>query len=58
MLERNKEHQATRTPPPDLLTMSKFAQASGQGVFVISCSDPRLNPYRILGLDPAREAST
>ena len=25
--------------------------ASGAGVIVLSCSDPRLNPYQILGID-------
>ncbi|KAK1067219.1 hypothetical protein LTR74_006587 [Friedmanniomyces endolithicus] len=26
-------------------------KASGAGVVVVSCSDPRLNPYQILGID-------
>lgn len=31
--------------------MSNQMRGSGAGVVVLSCSDPRLNPYQILGLD-------
>jgi hypothetical protein len=31
--------------------MSAAMRASGAGVVVLSCSDPRLNPYQILGID-------
>lgn len=58
MLEGNKEHQKDRVPMPDLLGMSKFANDDGTGVFVITCSDPRLNPYRILNTSQEQELST
>ncbi|KAF2466482.1 carbonic anhydrase [Lindgomyces ingoldianus] len=32
-------------------------RASGVGVVVLSCSDPRLNPYQILGIDPTLKAT-
>ncbi len=61
LLERNKEHQeyvkSMPSPPLDMPTMHKWAQENGGGVMVITCSDPRLNPYRILGVDAAREMS-
>jgi carbonic anhydrase len=50
-LERNKKHQETLQTPPNMQQMSKRATELGTGVFIITCSDPRLNPYRILGLD-------
>jgi hypothetical protein len=41
----------THQAPPDLKQMSGVMRASGAGVVVLSCSDPRLNPYQILGID-------
>jgi carbonic anhydrase len=32
--------------------MASAMRASRAGVVVLSCSDPRLNPYQILGIDP------
>ncbi|KAH6663511.1 carbonic anhydrase [Halenospora varia] len=32
--------------------MATALRAAGTGVVVISCSDPRLNPYQVLGIDP------
>ncbi|KAK1055651.1 hypothetical protein LTR33_014078 [Friedmanniomyces endolithicus] len=32
-------------------------KASGAGVVVVSCSDPRLNPYQILGIDQTLKAT-
>lgn len=46
----SKFAQTYRTPP-GLQQMAVANRASGQGVVVISCSDPRLNPYEILGID-------
>jgi hypothetical protein len=34
-----------------LMELRKGMIASGAGVIVLSCSDPRLNPYQILGID-------
>lgn len=33
------------------MQMATQMRGSGAGVVVVSCSDPRLNPYHILGLD-------
>lgn len=33
--------------------MATAMRGTGAGVVVLSCSDPRLNPYQILGLDPS-----
>jgi carbonic anhydrase len=38
--------------PPPLLQMAAKLRGSGEGVVVLSCSDPRLNPYQVLGIDP------
>lgn len=43
--------------PPKLLQMIKGMRASRAGVVVLSCSDPRLNPYQILGLDETLSTS-
>jgi len=37
--------------------MATALPASGKGVVVISCSDPRLNPYEILGIDATLKAT-
>lgn len=31
--------------------MAKAARSSGLGVVILSCSDPRLNPYQVFGID-------
>lgn len=51
MMARNAKWAQTYQSPPPLEKMAAAARASGQGVVVISCSDPRLNPYEILGAD-------
>lgn len=33
------------------MVMAKNMRATRAGVVVLSCSDPRLNPYQILGVD-------
>lgn len=33
------------------MAMANAMRGTGQGVVVLSCSDPRLNPYQILGID-------
>ena len=42
--------------PPNLMKMVAGMRTSGQGVVVLSCSDPRLNPYQILGIDQTLSA--
>ena len=51
MLENNKNFASAYTSPPTFPQMAKAAKASGQGVIVLSCSDPRVNVHEILGLD-------
>ncbi|TVY24492.1 Uncharacterized protein LHYA1_G007078 [Lachnellula hyalina] len=48
---------ATYKSPPGLLQMATALRASGKGVVVISCSDPRLNPYEILGIEATLKAT-
>lgn len=58
MLVRNKKFAQVYQSPPDLITMAKGARASGAGVIVLSCSDPRLNPYQVFGVDPTLKGLT
>jgi carbonic anhydrase len=51
MLARNAEYAVTYKQPAPLIKMAAGMRASRAGVVVISCSDPRLNPYQILGID-------
>lgn len=51
MLARNAQYAITHKQPAPLIKMSSVMRASRAGVVVISCSDPRLNPYQVLGLD-------
>ncbi|UKZ68818.1 uncharacterized protein TrAtP1_009837 [Trichoderma atroviride] len=39
------------------MQMVKGMRASRAGVVVLSCSDPRLNPYQILGIDETLKAT-
>ena len=41
----------TYKAPAGLMQMANQMRGSGAGVVVVSCSDPRLNPYQILGID-------
>ncbi len=38
--------------------MAKAVRSSGSGVIILSCSDPRLNPYQIFGVDPTIKGVT
>jgi len=57
MLARNKKFAETYTAPPPLMKMVEVMRSTKQGVVVLSCSDPRLNPYQILGIDPTLKAT-
>ncbi|KIW19133.1 hypothetical protein PV08_03425 [Exophiala spinifera] len=58
MLARNLSKFApTYQAPPGLMQLATKIRASGEGVVVLSCSDPRLNPYQILGLDSSLPAT-
>ncbi|KAF2647318.1 carbonic anhydrase [Lophiostoma macrostomum CBS 122681] len=58
LLARNSKFSETHTAPPDLLTMAKAVRSSGLGTVILSCSDPRLNPYQIFGIDPTIKGIT
>ena len=51
MLARNVKFAKQYQAPPGLMQMANAMRGSGAGVVVLSCSDPRLNPYQILGID-------
>lgn len=51
MLSRNADYAVTYRQPLPLLKTSAAMRSTRAGVIVISCSDPRLNPYQILGID-------
>lgn len=38
--------------------MAAAVRNSGTGVMILSCSDPRLNPYQIFGIDPTIKGVT
>jgi hypothetical protein len=50
-LPSSSKYASTHQSPPRFLKMVEMAKASGSGVLVLSCSDPRVNPHEILGLD-------
>jgi carbonic anhydrase len=47
-----REIAKTHQPLPDLKTALAFKRP---GFIIISCSDPRLNPYKMFGLDASFE---
>jgi carbonic anhydrase len=51
LLTLSSKFAETYQSPPPLLELIKPMRASGAGVVVLSCSDPRLNPYQVLGID-------
>ncbi|KAG9238931.1 carbonic anhydrase [Amylocarpus encephaloides] len=57
MLARNVKFAAGYQAPPGLQEMASGIRGTGKGVVVLSCSDPRLNPYQILGIDPTLKAT-
>ncbi|KAK0274657.1 hypothetical protein LTR91_005702 [Friedmanniomyces endolithicus] len=57
MLARNTKFAQAYKAPPGLMQMASTMKASGAGVVVVSCSDPRLNPYQILGIDQTLKAT-
>ncbi|RFU27146.1 hypothetical protein B7463_g9192, partial [Scytalidium lignicola] len=57
MLARNSKFSRSYQSPPSLVPMASAMRASGAGVVVLSCSDPRLNPYQILGIDQTLKAT-
>ncbi|KAH8911943.1 hypothetical protein BR93DRAFT_954615 [Coniochaeta sp. PMI_546] len=51
MLTRNKKHGEAYKAPPHLMDIAPMIRDSGNGVVILTCSDPRVNPYAIFGLD-------
>ncbi|KAJ5831918.1 hypothetical protein N7474_000229 [Penicillium riverlandense] len=58
LLTRNSKFTQNFKAPPDLMTMAAAVRNSGSGVIILSCSDPRLNPYQIFGVDPSIKGVT
>lgn len=38
--------------------MAQAIRSSGAGLIILSCADPRLNPYQIFGVDPTVKGVT
>lgn len=57
MLSRNTAFAKTYQSPPGILQLAKGMTASKGGVLVLSCSDPRIFPEQILGLDSKLKAT-
>jgi carbonic anhydrase len=38
--------------------MAQAIRSSGAGLVILSCADPRLNPYQIFGIDPSVKGVT
>ncbi|KAJ5666009.1 carbonic anhydrase [Penicillium maclennaniae] len=57
MMARNRKFSQDYKAPPGLMQMVSIMKASGTGVVVLCCSDPRLNPYQILGIDSTLKAT-
>ncbi|KAF2486029.1 carbonic anhydrase [Neohortaea acidophila] len=51
MFERNQKHAESRKGIPTLMQMHNRQRTPDDGVMIITCADPRLNPYAIFGLD-------
>jgi hypothetical protein len=51
LLTLSSKFAETYQSPPPLLELIKPMRVNGAGVVVLSCSDPRLNPYQVLGID-------
>ncbi|KAL6872979.1 carbonic anhydrase [Trichoderma novae-zelandiae] len=51
LLNRNSKIAEDYKAPPALVPMAEVARQSGGGTLIISCSDPRLNPYEVFGID-------
>jgi carbonic anhydrase len=51
ILTNRSKFAETYAAPMPLMELRKGMIATGAGVVVLSCSDPRLNPYQIFGID-------
>ncbi|EHK18195.1 uncharacterized protein TRIVIDRAFT_44787 [Trichoderma virens Gv29-8] len=51
LLNRNAKIVENYKAPPSLVPMVQATRESGAGTIILSCSDPRLNPYQIFGVD-------
>ncbi|KAH6608572.1 hypothetical protein Trco_001918 [Trichoderma cornu-damae] len=47
----NREFSQTYKSPPHLVPMVQALRQGGAGVIILSCSDPRLNPDEVFGVD-------
>ncbi|EGR51433.1 uncharacterized protein TRIREDRAFT_104318 [Trichoderma reesei QM6a] len=51
LLNRNSKVIESYQAPPPLVPMAEAARQTGAATIILSCSDPRLNPYAIFGID-------
>ncbi|KAL7793097.1 carbonic anhydrase [Trichoderma ceciliae] len=51
LLNRNSKISQNYKAPPHLIPMVQAVRQGGAGTIILSCSDPRLNPYEIFGVD-------
>ncbi|RFU77119.1 hypothetical protein TARUN_5100 [Trichoderma arundinaceum] len=51
LLNRNSKLSQNYKAPPHLIPMVQAVRQSGAGTIILSCSDPRLNPYEVFGVD-------
>ncbi|KAH8648620.1 carbonic anhydrase [Xylariales sp. PMI_506] len=56
MLARNSKLAESYQAPPSLTVIAEASKA-GNGVIVLSCSDPRLHPEMIFGIDASIKAT-
>jgi carbonic anhydrase len=52
LISKRKAAQEYKTPLP-LLDVVPVTRKTGAGAIILTCSDPRLNPYAIFGIDPS-----
>ncbi|KAL7809705.1 carbonic anhydrase [Trichoderma aethiopicum] len=52
LLRRNSKVVENYQAPPHLIPLAEAARPIGAATIILSCSDPRLNPYAIFGIDP------
>lgn len=52
LLRRNSKVVENYQAPPHLIPLAEAARPTGAATIILSCSDPRLNPYAIFGIDP------
>jgi carbonic anhydrase len=52
-LKNNKIYAPTHVAPPKFAQVGPSLREKGDGVIIITCSDARVHPYKVLGLGDA-----